>query len=194
MFLLSDDSWEIKKTKEKGLGVFCKKLIPAGTVISDYLGTIIKTAEYDLEADKAGLYLMYYSDQASLYPDLSKPGPHLINHSCIPNCWMYIYCGHTLFFALRTIESGEELTISYLLDPNEGSCKQCSHICKCGSKKCTGTMHLSRSKYEKWQKFQKKESKKTERKSVAFGKILPPLLSYPTKIIHNSIYKKISTL
>ena len=44
MFLLKDTDWEIKKTKEKGLGVFAKKEIKAGTVISDYLGKIINIA------------------------------------------------------------------------------------------------------------------------------------------------------
>ena len=52
MCLLKDADWEVKKTKEKGRGVFCKKEIKAGTVIGDYLGKVIKTAEYDLEKDK----------------------------------------------------------------------------------------------------------------------------------------------
>ena len=183
MFLLKDDYWEIKKTKERGYGVFSKKEIKTGTVISDYLGKIINIAEYDLDDDKKGLYLMYFTDQASIYPDLPKPGPHLINHSCTPNCWIYIYHGHTLFFALKKIKPGEELTISYLLSPKDKTCDPCKHDCKCGSKFCTGTMHLTKNKYTLWRKFQDKEKKKTKIAKFTFDKNLPKLKFYP-KIIY----------
>ncbi|MFH0773572.1 MAG: SET domain-containing protein-lysine N-methyltransferase [bacterium] len=193
MFLLRDNCWEIKITKEKGNGIFTKKEIHAGTVVGDYLGTVINSAEYDLENDKKGLYLMYFSDRASIYPDLTKPDVYLLNHSCTPNCWIYAYKGHTLFFALRTIEPGEELTISYLLSPDDGTCIRCTHICKCGSKYCSGSMHLSKDKYKKWQQFQNIENKKTRRVKIIFGKNLPPLITYPKMIPHNPIYEMISS-
>ena len=193
MILLPDESWEIKKTSNCGKGVFAKKDITAGTIIGDYLGKVIKTADYDLDKDKNGLYLMYLSDQACIYPNLKKPGPHLLNHSCTPNCWIYIYHGHTLFFALRDINSGEELTISYLLSPKDETCKPCTHTCRCGSKFCTGTMHLTQNKYEKWQQFQNRQKKKTKTARLAFGKNLPKLTSYPRKILNNPIYDQISS-
>ncbi len=191
MFLLAEDYWQIKKTKEKGYGVFAKKEIRAGSIIGDYLGKVIKTAYYDLDNDKNGLYLMYLSDQASIYPDLRKPGIHLLNHSCAPNCWIYIHSGHTLFFALRKINPEEELTISYLLSPKSEYCKPCLHNCKCDSKFCTGTMHLSEDKYQTWQKFQNEEKKKTKKVKAVFGKNLPKLTSYPKTIPNNPIYKKL---
>jgi hypothetical protein len=185
MFLIADDCWQIKATKEKGLGVFAKKQIGAGTIIGDYLGKVIKTAEYDLDRDKEGLYLMYYSDEASIYPNLKKPGIHLINHSCSPNCWIYTYRGHTLFFALRNIKPDKELTIAYLLSPKDETCKDCPHDCKCDSKFCTGTMHLSKEKYENWQQFQNDQKKKTKASKVVFGKNLSKLSSYPKIEIHD---------
>ncbi len=194
MFLLKDDHWQIKKTQEKGFGVFAKKEIKAGTIIGDYLGKVIKTAEYDLDKDKKGLFLMYFTDQAAIYPNLKKPGIHLLNHSCTPNCWLYTYCGHTLFFALRKIFSGEELTISYLLSPKDENCNPCTHTCKCKSKFCTGTMHLSKDKYERWQKFQNEEKKKTKKAKAVFGKNLPKLTSYPKIIPNNPIYAIICSL
>ncbi len=194
MFLISDDYWQIQKTKEKGLGVFAKKNIKAGTIIGDYLGKVIKTAEYDLDKDKDGLYLMYLTDEASIYPNLKKPGPHLLNHSCSPNCWIYTYRGHTLFFALRKINPDEELTISYLLSPKDETCKNCPHDCKCDSKPCTGTMHLAQDKYEKWQTFQNKQKKKTKTPKPIFGKNLTKLSSYPKAIPNNPIYAQIFKL
>lgn len=190
MFFIPDDCWEVVETKEKGHGVFVKKKISAGTVIGDYLGTVINIAEYDLANDKKGLYLMYYTDQASIYPDLSKPGIHLLNHSCEPNCWVYTYRGHTLFFALRDIGEGEELTISYLLSPKDETCKPCTHDCKCGSNYCTGTMHLQEDKYERWQQFQDNQ-KITSTASFVFGNDLPRLSSYPSTIPSDPIYSEL---
>lgn len=194
MFLLEDDWWQIKVTREKGLGVFAKKEIKEGIIIGDYLGKVIRTADYDLDRDKKGLFLMYFTDEASIYPNLNKPGIHLLNHSCTPNCWIYTYCGHTLFFALRKINPGEELTISYLLSPKDETCNPCTHICKCSSKFCSGTMHLSRDKYEKWQKFQNEEKKKSKKPKVVFGKNLPKLTSYPKTIPDNPIYTLITNM
>lgn len=192
MFLLAPDFWQIKATKEKGFGVFAKKEISAGTTIGDYLGKVIKTAEYDLAKDKSGLYLMYFTDTASIYPNLKKPGLHLLNHSCAPNCWIYTYRLHTLFFAIRKINPGQELTISYLLSPQDETCNPCTHACKCLSKFCTGTMHLTRAKYEKWQKFQNEKKKKTKTSKVVFGKNLLKLTSYPKIIPNNPIYSQIT--
>lgn len=191
MFLLPDDSWEVKNTSEKGKGIFTKRRISQGTVIGDYLGKVIRSAEYNLENDKAGLYLMYFTDNASIYPDLSQSGPHFLNHACIPNCWIFIYQGHTLFFALRDIEPREELTISYLLDPNDGSCTDCTHTCKCRSVGCIGTMHLPQDKYNLWQTFQNKQRKETKHTRISYNKQLPRLVTYPKKIPSNPIYAMI---
>lgn len=155
MFLIPKSYYQVKKTKNKGRGVFAKKEIKIKTIIGEYTGSKVRIAEYDLEKDKEGLYLMFLNDTYAIYPDLSKVDIHLINHSCTPNCWIVNHNNHIYFFAIRGIKISEELTISYLLPPNNGTCKPCTHICKCGSKNCTGTMHLSEEKFKKWQKFQR---------------------------------------
>ena len=154
MFLIDNSFFEVKRTKNRGRGVFCTKEIKAKTIIGQYSGTEIKIAEYDLEKDKDGLYLMFLNDKYAIYPDLTKIDIHLINHSCEPNCWIVNHRKHIYFFAIRDIKPGEEITISYLLPPKDETCNPCYHDCKCGSKKCTGTMHLSEDKFKKWQKFQ----------------------------------------
>lgn len=194
MFLLEEDYWQIKKTRDKGYGVFAKKKISAGTVIGDYLGKVINIAQYDLDQDKSGLYLMYLTDKAAVYPNLKKPGIHLINHSCTPNCWIYAYCGHTLFFALRDIKPNEELTITYLLSPRSKNCIPCTHTCKCSGKFCTGTMHLSEEKYKIWQDFQNKNKKKAKKVNFIVGRNLTKLSNYPKLIPINPIYSIISSL
>ncbi len=194
MILLPRSSWEIKTTQKKGRGVFAKKNITAGTVIGDYIGKVIKTAEEDTVETDEGLYLMYYHDYASLYPiDVHAPGIHLLNHSCDPNCWMYTYKGHTLFFSLRHIFAGEELTASYLLSPQE-NCNHCPHVCRCESPFCTHTMHLSQERFDQWNEFNEKETKKTKRARIRYGKELPRLSSYPETISDNAIYPLLGSL
>ena len=124
---------------------------------------------------------MYFTDECAIFPDLKKPGPHLVNHSCNPSCQFYIYKWHTLFFALKTIQPGEELTITYTLGPKE-ECINCTHECKCGSKNCTGTMHLTRYQYKKWRKYQDTLLQGEKKPKVVFGQNLPKLKSYPKTI------------
>lgn len=191
MFLLDDTYWETLLTPQKGLGIFAKKTISKGTIIADYLGRLIQISDYDLDLDKHGLYLMYYSDQIAIYPNLAKSGPHLLNHSCAPNCWMYVYKGHTLFFALRTILPKEELTISYLLSPDDGSCHLCTHQCKCGYALCRGSMHLTPLQYEIWKNYQHHSHPKNQKTKVKVGTDLQGLISYPTILATDLIYATI---
>lgn len=188
MFLISDTAWEVRDTLKKGKGIFAKKDIDPGIIIGDYRGTVLKTAEALLPDDKENFYLMYYHDHASIFPDLAKPGIHLLNHSCTPTCWMYTYQGHTLFFSLRKIFKGEELTISYLLGPKNPTCKNCTHICTCGSSFCTKSFHLSEKKYTVWNTFHEAQIKETKRQRIHYGKQLLKLSTYPKTISDNPIY------
>lgn len=182
MLLIPDGSWQIIKTPTRGNGVQMLKPITKGTVIGDYVGTVIDFAEFDLQEDVKGLYAMYYNDRLGIYPDLSKPDLHLINHSCEPNCEMYIHYGHTLFFATRDIKAQEELTISYNLSPRDELCAVCLHDCLCGRPHCTGTMHLTQKQYDSWQKVQAKQRRKTKPAPARVGTQLAPLTSYPNVI------------
>ena len=120
---------KIKKTSQKGRGVFAKKDIAPGTVIGDYLGKIILNREIDEKTQ--GLYDMRINDFFSILPDPKKEGVHLTNHSCEPNLGMYEIGIHTIFFALRKIFKGEELLVSYYLGPPEKkTCNPCTHECE----------------------------------------------------------------
>ncbi len=187
MFLIPDDSWEMKETPGMGRGIFAKKDIDAGTVIGDYIGRIVHPEEEE-ELDKEGIYLMYYHDYASVYPDIKSAGVHVINHSCAPNTWMYTYHGHTLYFALRHIFPGEELTVSYQVSEQDKLCNPCNHICHCSSPICFQTFHLSPKRYAAWAEFHDKEELKTRREKVKFGEVLPLLSIYPKSIPDNPIY------
>lgn len=180
MFLIPDAYWQVRETRNKGRGIFAKKDIKSGMIVGDYIGKILHPQ--DAIVDEGNFYLMYYHDRAVIFPDLEKPGVHFLNHSCKPNCFLYIYKGHTLAFALRQILKGEELTIPYLLPPIDKFCDPCLHVCHCGNFKCTKTMHLSEEKYKNWRKLNKKWAEKTKRERISFGKELPLLSLYPKSI------------
>lgn len=57
-----------------------------------------------------------------------------INHSCAPNCFSRVTHGHMIFFALRDIEAGEEITLDYTPSQHPG------RRCSCGAPNCRGVM------------------------------------------------------
>lgn len=182
MIFIPRNSWQIKKVGKKGNGIFAKKRIAKGTIIGDYIGTVLKTIDVDLAKEQKNLYMMYFSDQAVIYPDLKKAGIHLLNHSCKPNCWIYTTKGHTLVFAIQQIEPKEELTIDYLLAPKTELCNPCTHKCECMSENCRGSFHLDNKKFKKWRKLEDSIIKKDKRQKVEYGKTLPLLSRYPKQI------------
>ncbi len=192
MILLSNEFWEIKNTKNKGRGVFACKEILKGTIIGDYIGKVMRPEEAIV--DEENIYLMFYSDRVVISPDLKKTGAHLLNNSCNPNCWLYVYKGHTLAFARRNIKNGEELTIPYLLPPiNDKFCNPCFHICKCADKNCLGTMHMQKVEYRRWRKITNKQAKETKKEKIKYGEELKELTDYP-KRIQDSYIKEINKI
>lgn len=188
MILLDQTFWEIKKSGSFGNGLFAKKDIPAGTLVGDYIGKVVPEKEVDNYDKEGHFYLMYYHDTASIYPDLSRPGIHVLNHSCTPNAWMYTYKGHTLFFTIRHIFAGEEITISYLLAPQDEACNPCTHLCYCGTMICSQTMHLSDERFNKWIEVMEEEEKLTKRQRIRFNQTIPLLDEYPGNFADKAFY------
>src|SRR5262245_5848909 len=157
MLLIPDDAWEMRYRpygyRDEGRqnrGIFATRSLAAGTVIGDYLGLLIPAAHertYEIGPD---VYLMYYSEGLSIWPDPTQPGVHIINHGCEPNCGLMSYQGHSIYHALRRIHQGEELTVSYQLGPIDDDCRPCLHACHCRARTCTGSMHVSLDRYAAW--------------------------------------------
>ncbi|MGB8508570.1 MAG: SET domain-containing protein-lysine N-methyltransferase [Pyrinomonadaceae bacterium] len=64
-------------------------------------------------------------------------GTQYINHSCAPNCFVRIMHGRIIFFALRDIEPGEEITLDYVESYHPDT-----KGCRCGAPLCRGTINL----------------------------------------------------
>jgi SET domain-containing protein len=63
-------------------------------------------------------------------------GTHYINHSCQPNCYMKILYNHILFYALRDIHPGDEITLDYVMTLHSDKKR-----CTCGAENCRGTIN-----------------------------------------------------
>ncbi|RJR28419.1 SET domain-containing protein [Candidatus Microgenomates bacterium] len=185
MFVLPEEFWQIKKTSNKGRGVFAKKDIFAGTVIGDYIGKVVKDDDVDY-GDKP-FYDLSWDDEISIVPNHQKPGIHLINHSCTPNCVMFPYKGRTLYISIRKIFSGEELTVSYLMsDPEEGAYHD---VCVCGSPICRGMMYTTDAVVEKYEDFEEEMSGDFyDRPPVPIGSEMKLLDQYPKQVKDYDIY------
>lgn len=190
MFIIPDDTFEIKKTDKKGRGAFARRAIGPGVVIGDYLGTIIDPRVVDAEEDKfhEELYYALINDHQAILPDKQTVGVHFINHSCEPNVAFYPYNGHILYVSLRTIFPGEELTVNYLIDPEFGELN--FFICHCGTPTCRGTWYIHPSKMDAFESmFQAAAAGQTEaEKKLPYGALLPQLPVYPTLIEDDVFY------
>jgi hypothetical protein len=195
MFLLPDDAWEMRYRPygrdddgRRNRGVFARRAIPAGTLIGDYLGLLIPREEEAAYETGSDVYLMYYDEQLSIWPDPTVPGVHIVNHACEPNVGIYPYRGHGLYHALRRIHAGEELTVSYLLGPIDDECSPCLHACHCRARACTGTMHVSYERYAAWNSFDRAESRKSQQEPGAALAMLSALDRYPARIADHRFY------
>lgn len=172
-------------TAKKGRGVFASCDIEAGTVIGDYLGTIIPVG--GSKEKENGLYDMAGGLHYDILANPKKDGIHIINHSCANNCGIYPYRGHILYFAVRKIFKGEEIAVNYDIsrpDDDDPGALCTMHACYCESPICTGTMHDGRGiDAIVWEKLIKKEFGAAYTKLPGkYGEQLKPLDSYPRLI------------
>jgi uncharacterized protein len=127
----------IKRSPINGKGCFAANMFRRGKKIAEYTGERIS----DLEARKRArhrriLRICDIDGRISLDGARGGNGTHYINHSCAPNAYMKAVYGHVLFFALRDINPGEEITIDY-----EQTLHPDSKRCRCGAESCRGTIN-----------------------------------------------------
>src|ERR1043166_525268 len=127
----------IRKSSINGKGCFATIDFKRGRKIAEYAGERINDFEARKRARKRRrLRICDVDGRFSIDGSRGGNGTHYINHCCEPNAYMRTVYGHVLFFALREIHRGEEITIDY-----EQTLHPDSKRCFCGAKNCRGTIN-----------------------------------------------------
>lgn len=122
---------KIKKSKNgMGNGVFADIDIPAQQPIIEVTGDI-HTKETMPDPDHPAWYQI--SNKLFIGPSGGKDD--FVNHSCDPNCYLYIVGKRAILYSLYSIREGVELTFDYSTTSNESMDEWCMK-CLCGSPKC----------------------------------------------------------
>jgi hypothetical protein len=122
----------VKKSTIHGKGCFATRSFARGKKIAEYAGERITDAEADRRSHRRVLRTCDLDGRWSIDGSRGGNGTHYINHSCAPNCYMKILYGHILFFALRDIKPGEEITADYVstLHPDKKRCTCKAPTCR----------------------------------------------------------------
>src|SRR5204862_7563921 len=126
----------IRESKIHRRGVYAEEPIPAQRKVIEYTGERISRRETKRRGDGPVTYLFTLDDYWTLDGAFGGSGAEIINHSCEPNLRSTILKGHILYYSIRPIRRGEELTVDYLFPRDIESVK-----CYCGARNCRGKIN-----------------------------------------------------
>ena len=118
-------------------GLYALEEIPPNRKIIEYTGEKISRKETKRRDGRELHYLFTLDNYWTIDGAVGGSGAEFINHCCEPNVRATILKGHILYFSKRKIRKGEELTIDYHFAKDVETV-----YCKCGAKKCRGTINL----------------------------------------------------
>jgi SET domain-containing protein len=126
----------IRQSPINGKGCFATLPFRRWHKIAPYAGEKISNAEAKRRGGRRILRICGINNRWSLDGSRGGNGTHYVNHSCTPNAFTRTLYGQLIFFALRDIEPGDEITIDYYstLHPD-------SKRCTCGAPNCRKTIN-----------------------------------------------------
>jgi SET domain-containing protein len=143
-----------RKSAIHGNGMFAVAPIAKGDRLIEYKGKLRTHAQVDNayggEDETGHTFLFTLNDKYVIDANIDGNSARWINHSCSPNCESVTVedpkgdkkKDRVFIEARRAIKPGEELTYNYgivLDEPHTAALKKL-WTCRCGSRKCTGTM------------------------------------------------------
>ncbi|MFT4198029.1 MAG: SET domain-containing protein-lysine N-methyltransferase [Pseudoxanthomonas sp.] len=143
-----------RKSAIHGNGMFAVAPIKKGERLIEYKGRRRTHAQVDREeagdADSGHTFLFTLNDRYVIDANYEGNSARWINHSCDPNCEAVIdehegadrRRDRVFIEAIRDIAPGEELTYNYGIRLDQPHTARMKKIwaCRCGARKCTGTM------------------------------------------------------
>ena len=157
---------EARNSTIHGRGVYAIAPIKKGTRVLEYLGERISHGEADARYEQKGdddghTFLFIASNRTVIDAGVNGNDARFINHSCNPNCETVIENSRVFIDAIRNIKPGEELGYDYQLtwESTDDPAELALYACRCGAKKCRGTM-LDKEPTDKREADKKKKAKK----------------------------------
>ena len=116
-------------------GLLCRGEAECRRKVGEFTGERISNREAARRVARGGkVMICEVGDDWSVDASRGGNATAFINHSCAPNCFSRITHGRLLFFSLREIQPGEELTLDYRPSQHPGL------PCTCGAPSCRGVM------------------------------------------------------
>ena len=126
----------IRESLINGKGCFATLPFQRWKKIAPYAGERISNAEAKRRGGRRILRICGIDHRWSIDGSRGGNGTHYINHSCTPNAFTRTLYGQLIFFALRDIQPGEEITIDY-----ESTLHSDKKRCFCKASNCRGTIN-----------------------------------------------------
>lgn len=138
---------ELRTSEIQGTGAFATRPIRKGTRIIEYLGERIswRTADRRYDDDKMGrhhTFLFTVDDKLVIDGAVKGNAARFLNHSCDGNCEAVTDRKRIFIEARRNIKPGEELLYDYQYERTDEHTEEDErfYACRCGSKKCRGSI------------------------------------------------------
>ena len=138
---------QVRLSGVHGKGVFALAPIAKGEVIIEYKGEVITWPEalrrhpHD-PTDPNHTFYFHIDEEHVIDAKHGGNAARWINHACAPNCEADEVGSRVFIKALRALKPGEELFYDYglIIDERYTPKLKKEYACRCGSKKCRGTM------------------------------------------------------
>lgn len=128
---------EIRPSTIHRWGIYTLEHIPPRRKIIEYTGEKISRQETKRRDGRPLHYLFTLDKYWTIDGAIGGSGAEYINHCCNPNLRATIIRGHILYFSLREVQAGEELTLDYHFP------KDVERVpCKCGAANCRGWINV----------------------------------------------------
>ena len=138
---------QVRRSGVHGKGVFALAPIPKGEVLIEYIGEVIDWPEalrrhpHD-PSDPHHTFYFHIDEKHVIDAKVGGNAARWINHACEPNCEADEVDGRIFIKSLRPLKPGQELFYDYglIIDARYTPKLKKEYECRCGARKCRGTM------------------------------------------------------